>query len=255
MDGISLECVIDGQPYSTQQLDAIEHARHIHVLHDMKRLGTRIVHHGHTLTDDGINLLSAVDARETSIATRRRLGPDGVRELFKLQLRASDEMWKSAQDVSNEAQMQVGETDLTIRGISFDVYHKAISMDRLVEIYPLLNPDHFFAEHNDKGLVVVETFGMHGGPSELYIHPKQDIVVPVKRLDDYPILVAGLTTLRDGSDPNMLAYHQFKPMEDGFQVRLCCTLPPNSPKEIVNAHKVHMAIEIWQGAKLAAAKM
>lgn len=170
-------------------------------------------------------------------------------------LDASDAMWKNAQRISNDSSMQIGETDLTIRGISFDEYHKAISIDRLGEIYPLLNPDHFFAEKDDKGLVLVETFGMYGAPSELYIHPKQDIAVPVTRLADYPILVAGFTTLRDGTDPKMLAYHQYKPMDDGYKVKLCCIMLTNTPKEIMDAHKVHMAIEIWQGAKIAAAAL
>jgi hypothetical protein len=171
MGEISLECVIDGQPYTSQQLDAVEYARHIHVPHEMKRLGTPIDHDGRTLADDDINLLSAKDARDISLAIRRRLGPDGVRELFKSQLHASDDMWKKAHDASNGSPTQVGKTDLTIRGISYDAYHQATSFDRLHEIYPLLNPDHFFAHQDSKGLVLMETFGMYGGSCELYIHP------------------------------------------------------------------------------------
>jgi hypothetical protein len=50
------------------------------------------------------------------------------------------------------------------------------------------------------------------------------------------MLVAGFTTLRDGTNSNMLVYHQYKPMEDGFKVMLCCILPPNTTKEIVDGH-------------------
>jgi hypothetical protein len=35
--------------------------------------------------------------------------------------------------------------------------------------------------------------------------------------------------------------------------KLCCVFPPGTSKEIVKGHKLHMAIEIWEVAKIATA--
>lgn len=72
MRAISIECVIGGDPYSARQLDDIEHARHVHVLHDLKQLGVAIEHGGHPLSNEGIDLLSLEQARSVSAPPFRK---------------------------------------------------------------------------------------------------------------------------------------------------------------------------------------
>ncbi|TMR99224.1 hypothetical protein [Nonomuraea basaltis] len=46
MGEITIDCTIDGQAYSAEQLDRLRYVRELHVLHQMKRLGATIEHHG-----------------------------------------------------------------------------------------------------------------------------------------------------------------------------------------------------------------
>jgi hypothetical protein len=253
MPQLTMECSIDGQPYSAEQLERLQYDRQVHVLHEMKRLGTVIQHDGSPLSDDDINLLSPEDARAVSIAARQSYDVEGIRDLFKKQLQASDQMWRDANDAPAGAPPQIASADLTITGLSLDEFRGGFNFDTLQRIYAAINPDHYFAHADSNGPLLMETFGMHGGPSLMYAIPDPGISVPVEREAGYPLLSAGYTLLADGTNPNMFAYHQYKPLEHGLTVRLCAIFPPKTPKVIVDGHKAHMAIEIWEGAKLVAA--
>ncbi|MFD2420347.1 hypothetical protein [Amycolatopsis pigmentata] len=255
MPDLTLECLIDGQRYSAEQLERLEYDRHVHVLREMKRLGAEIRHNGNTLSDDDINLLSPEDAREVSIATRRSYDFDGIRGLFKAQLQASDQLWKDANDAPAGAPIRIARADLTITGVPFDKFRQGSDFDALRQTYPALHPDHYFAYVDGGGrLLVMETFGMYGGPTEVHTVPDLDVAAPVERDAGYPVLTAGYARLAsdDGTDINAVAFHQFKPLDQGVSVKLCAAFPPNMPQVIVDGHKVHMAIEFWESAKLAA---
>jgi hypothetical protein len=83
----------------------------------------------------------------------------------------------------------------------------------------------------------METFGMYGGPSEVYAAIDMTISVPVELEVDYPLLTAGYATLAsDGTDIIIFAFRQFKPLDNGLAVKLCCVFPSKTPKELVDGH-------------------
>src|SRR5690349_16095615 len=94
MSNVAIECTVDGQPYSAEQLDTLRHVRNLHVLHQMKRLGARIELHDNPLSDDEIDFLGAEDAHDINVATTLAYGPEGIRKLFAEPLRTSDRRWK-----------------------------------------------------------------------------------------------------------------------------------------------------------------
>jgi hypothetical protein len=94
MATLRVQCTIGGKEYSYEQLARIQYERQLHVLHEMKRLGATITHGGNVLSDDDINLLGADEARAVCIAAREAYDPQGIRELFKVQLQESDQLWK-----------------------------------------------------------------------------------------------------------------------------------------------------------------
>lgn len=59
---------------------------------------------------------------------------------------------------------------------------------------------------------------------------------------------------------NIYGYHLYRAItaekvnegggKEGFVVKLCCVFPPGTLTQIVDGHKVHMAIEIWELLRL-----
>lgn len=254
MPDIAIECSIDSQPWSRAQLAMVEYDRHVHVLHEMRRLGATIEYAGKPLTHDEINFLSAVDAREACIAARKSYGVDGMTHLYKELLRASDRMWKEVNAKSGQrAPMQFATADLTVTGMTLEDLHTALDPPRLSRDYALLNPDHYFIEEHGDGMHAMETFGMYGAPTETHLVADPAIPIPVEPEPGYSTLMAGSTSLAsDGTDINVLAFHQYKPLEDGFAVKLGSLYPARTAQQLVEGHKVHMAIEFWSMCELAA---
>ncbi|WP_242128156.1 hypothetical protein [Sphingobium sp. Sx8-8] len=253
MRNLQLRCSIDGSSYSAKQLDEVQYQRHIHGLHSLLRLGAIIEQDGQPLSHDAIDRLLPEDARAVSIATRQSYGPDGLKELYRDQLLESDKMWKAANDAPADAPLLLAQTDVTVTGVSLEDLAKVVSLDHIHHAYAALHPDHDFALGDNTCLEHMETFGHFGGPTWLFAHPDKSISVPVERDEEYPMLMAGHTTLAsDGTPMNLYAYHQFKPLENGFAIKQCAAFPPKTPLPIVDGHKLHLAIEIWEAAKLAA---
>ncbi|MER5435717.1 hypothetical protein [Streptomyces sp. NPDC002588] len=122
MRELELECSINGRDYAPEHLARVRYDRHLHVLHEMKRLGAAIEHAGRPLSHDDINRLSAEDARETSIAMRQSYDVGRIRDLYKEQLRASDQLWKDANDAPEGAPLLSAFADLTVTGIALDEF-------------------------------------------------------------------------------------------------------------------------------------
>lgn len=247
MSNLQLECLIDGQSYSYRQIVQIEHHRNLHCLHEMKRLGADLSHSGESLSHDAIDLLGIKEARAVSVTVRKALGKAGLRQLFADQLRASDKMWKNISKASGNAPYKLCSADMTVSGISFDAFQDIIALENFQRRYAEINPDHFFLEVRENGIRSMEVFGMHGGPSEVYLNLDPTLEIPFERDPDFPTLVTGYTTLASDETPiNIFVAHQYKPLADGVAMRLGCLFPAATPDEIVDGHKLHSAIEFWE---------
>lgn len=254
MRDLQLHCLIDGKSYSASQLEDIQYQRHILALHRMARLGATIEDDGRPLSHDDIDRLLPDQALAISIVTRQSYGPAGLKTLYREQLLASDKMWKAANDAPEGAPLLLAQTDIKVTGVSLEDLAQVVNLDAIHHVYAAMHPDHDFASGDSTRLEHMETFGHYGGPTWLYAHPDPTISVPVERDADYPMLMAGHTTLAsDGTPMNLYAYHQFKPLGNGFAIKQCAAFPPKTPMPIVDGHKLHLAIEIWEAAKLAAA--
>jgi len=256
MRDFDFQCVIDGENYTVSQLERVQYLRHILMLHQLKRLGADVAHGEKMLSHDDIDGLGPEEARAVSIATRQAFDIDGIKHLFRKQLLEADRLWKAANDAPDGAPLLLARTQITVRGISLEALGSVVNLDAIHQCYALLHPDHHFASGDSVRLEHMEIFGHYGGPTWLYAHPDQSLTVPgVERDPDYPMVMAGSTTLgSDGTPMNLFAYHQFKPLEHGFSIKQCAAFPPRTPQVIVDGHKVHLAIEILEATKLAAAR-
>ncbi|MEV5892044.1 hypothetical protein [Nonomuraea fuscirosea] len=240
---LSLKCAVDGEQWSAAQLATVEHARHQHVLHDLKRLGGPVA-----LTHDEIDLLDAGAAREASVAARAVLDVEDIRKLYADQLRASDRMWAAAGDntPAGEPQRQAV-AELTITGLSPHRL-RGDSLGQAMD-YPRLNPDHFIMTGRDDERYIIETFGMYGGPTEVQVVADPAWPSPVEPTPGYDVLVSGYAIVVGLKMP---AFHQIKSTDDGLTVKLGAFFPPRTPDPIVTGHGLHMAIEFWAMAQIIA---
>jgi len=254
MSKFTYNCSIDGHDYSLEQLVAVRYHRDLHVLHEMKRAGANVVHDGKTLSDDDINLLGAEEAYAVSVAVRQSYDLDGIRKLFAEQLQASERMWRDMNAASEGLPLQTCVADITITGISFDEFSQNMATQRpFLEHYAALHPDHYYISKDGEKLQGIETFGMYGGPSEMCLAPVPSLSAPIERDETYPFAFGAVATLVDGTNSNAPAFMQFKPIENGLAVKAGCCFPAKAPKEMVEGHKLHLALEFLGFAKTIAA--
>ncbi|WP_146173309.1 hypothetical protein [Sphingomonas faeni] len=254
MRDFTFRCRIDGQPYSRGLLQTIRYHRDIHVLHELKRAGAEVAIDGRTLSHDDINLLGADEAFAVSVAVRRSLTADDIRMMFKQQLLASDRRWRDMDAASDGLPLQACVAEIEITGISFEAFVEDMKTQTpFLADYPALHPDHFFITKHGETLQGVEIFGMYGGPSEMRLSPVPDLVVPIERDETYPFAFGAVATLVDGTNANAPAFMQMKPIKSGLAVKAGCCFPAAAPKEMVEGHKLHLAIEFLGFATTAAA--
>lgn len=249
----TLNCSIRGETSSAVQLAQVEYARHLHVLHDVKRRGARVTLAGHTadLTHSAIDLLEADTAREVSVRTRSALDVDALRELFADQLRASERIWAMASDCPAGSPLRAAAADVTITGLTLDQLRAGLLRSRDREhAYESLNPDHYAMADRDGQLYVMETFGMCGGPTEMFVVTAPGMPAPVEPAPGYQVLTSGYAkSTSNGAKMEMPVFHQIKESDGGLEVKLGAFFPPLMPQPIVDGQGMHMAIEFWHLAR------
>ncbi|MGW5693134.1 hypothetical protein ACWEWX_19815 [Streptomyces asiaticus] len=246
MREITIDCTIDGQPYSAEQLDRLRYVRDLHVLHQMKRLGASIEHHNRPLSDDEIDYLTPKDAHDINVATTLAYGAEGLRKLFAEPLRTSDRMWKDWNTASAGLPLQKSCAELAVTGVALEEFRAHVAdFEELQKLVVEANPDHFFfCPEGAGGAYAMETFGMYGAPTDVLVTVDPTLPAPFDLDEGFQLLLPGRVKLTsDGTPIDIVAYHQCKPLPNGLLVKLCALFPAKTPKELVDGHKLHLAIE------------
>ncbi len=260
MDDVKIKVTIDGDTYSDKQLRLIRYEREKHVLQEMIYLGAEIPYNGNSLTYDDVNYLSYEEAEELNLKARSEIAADEFKKLYASELQRSARMWREiVRDYHDENPMIRATADLNIVGMTLEQFQEKMASvlsggDSSVMTE---NPEHFcFTKTEDcKGQerMGVETMGMYGGPTEVIVMPGQDSLKDKVVTDNgFPDATAGTSKLLDGTLRHDIAYHQMKPSEKGFDVRTTVYFPKNTPKEMIEGHKLHLAMETYEMIKEAA---
>ncbi|KAA0930206.1 hypothetical protein [Streptomyces apricus] len=256
MSNVAIECTVDGQPYSAEQLDTLRHVRNLHVLHQMKRLGASIELHDNPLSDDEIDFLGAEDAHDINVATTLAYGPEGIRKLFAEPLRTSDRLWKEWNAASAGLPLQQARAEIKVTGVTLEEFRAhVVDFDELQKLVVAANPDHFFFCPQKPGVArAMETFGMYGTPTEVLVASDPDLPAPFDLDEGFQLFLAGHTELADDNTPiDIIAYHQCRPLPDGIHIKLCALFPAKAPKELVEGHRLHLAVEFAATLEMIAA--
>ena len=254
---LNIKAVIDGDTYSERQLDFIQYEREKRTLQEMIHLGAAVSDGQRILGYDDINYLSKTDAKRLLRETKERLGFQGTQKLYQKEMERCDEMWRSiVKDFDESEPMQVCSADIEVSGLSAQEFggamQAALSGEKGVIIR--LEPDHFEyqpVEGEDTQKCGMEVMGMYGGPNVVFTVTDPALAARVTPSEGFRSTGCGTSMLRDGTSRQDIAFHQIKPTADGFIMRTSVYFPKGTPQEMVDGHKIHLAIETTEMIRMA----
>lgn len=257
MSNVKYSFSLNGEEWGRTQLERLEYERNLHILHSMKEHGIDIKDGDKSLSNDDIDYLTAEKAWDVSINNRLEYTGQKIIDIYKDSLAKSDEFWKKLA-FSQDKPMKVSQTIMKVSGVSLKEYMgmmKSLQTDDKIGLSA--HPEHFVCSvtWDDGQLVGIEPFGMYGTPTLVEVKVVKDDKlgnqIKADKKADYPLAMAGETFLAsDGKTPVNVAFHQFKPTEDGFEAITAVYWPEHTPKEIVDGHSLHLAMEFYGGLKL-----
>lgn len=260
MKNVKIKVMIDGDIYSEQQLRLIRFEREKHVLQEMIHLGAVITDHGKMVSYDDVNYLSYEDASRLVLDAKQQIGTTGIRELYKDSLERSAQMWRDiVRDYKKEDEMIRAVADIQVEGLTLEEFQKKLSFVLSGGDVSVMeeHPEHFqftMMENADaKDKCGMETMGMYGGPTEVIVMPGGDEMQKKVISDEgFPSAACGTSRLVDGTPRYDIAHHQMRALENGFEVLTSVYFPCNTPKEMIEGHKLHLAMETFEMIEAAA---
>lgn len=253
MSEIAYKFIIDDVEWKEDQIKRLEYERNLHMLHQMRRHGIEINAGGKSLSDDEIDHLSAADAWKVSIDTRAKYTGEDIKRFYAESLKLSDEMWKKLA-FGLDKPMKVSRCNMEVSGITIQHFMGVMqAMQQDIKLCLAAHPEHLAGIVHDTHLYGFEPFGMFGTLTFCEVKYANVTDLGERILADrdasYPLSMAGLAFLADGTTAINSPYHQFQPTEDGFKAKLAVYWPEHTPDEIVSGHCLHLAMEFYEGVK------
>lgn len=258
MKKININVTIDGDTYTEKQLQLVEFEREKHVLQEMIYLGATVKAKDKTLSYDDINYLSMEDAKSILLETKNKMGAEGIRKLYAKELERSANMWRDiAKNYNEDDPMITATAYLTVDGMTLKQFQKKLAFVLSGGDVSVMSehPEHFQFAAMENGKETekcgMETMGMYGGPTEVIVMTLPSLSEKVTPEEGFLPAPCGTSRLLDGTIRHDIAHHQMKPLENGFVLKTTVYFPKNTPKEMVEGHKLHLAIEAYEMIKAA----
>ena len=254
---LKIKTTIDGDSYSEYQLDMIQYEREKRTLQEMIYLGASVFDGDKSLHFDDINYLCKADAKRILRETKERIGFQGTQKLYQKEIERCDQMWRDiVKNFDESAPMQVCMADIEVSGLTVQEFscslQSALSGEKGVIIR--LEPDHFeygAVEGKESQKCGMEVMGMYGGPNVVITVIDPSLAARVTPAEGFRSTGCGTSFLRDGTCRQDIAFHQIKALPDRFILKSCVYFPKDTPKEMVDGHKIHLAIECMEMIRMA----
>lgn len=197
-----------------------------HVFREMSQLGGTLRNAaGEIIKLEDALELPFVDAKEALVQTKIALGSDGILRLYK---------GKHAEiDVDG---VTVGD---------FTAYNHSLNKkgENTAPFY--IHPEHFFSAAKNDSQYVMETAGMYKEPIYQFLKMGDN---PQKTIPEDPDTTITLATdtgwlVSDKMDLKIMGMHQLKMKKGGMKLKLGIFFPEAAPKEMIEGHKRHLAVE------------
>lgn len=254
---LHIKATIDGDTYSEYQLDYIQYEREKRTLQEMIHLGAAILDGEQQLTYDDVNYLSKADAKRILRENKERIGFQETQNLYRKEMERCDQMWRDiVKDFDEADPMQVCMADIEATGLNVQDFSSALKTVLSGEkgVIIRLEPDHFEykpVDSADTRKCGMESMGMYGGPNVVITEIKPELASRVTPADGFQPTGCGTSFLMDGTCRQDIAFHQIKATSNGFIMKSCVYFPKNTPKELVDGHKIHLAIETMETIRMA----
>lgn len=259
MSKFEVKFIIDRIEVSQEEIKKVELQRYKKVLSDLFEHGVTPTLNGIGLSSKFINTIELEKAREVLAETKEKLGRKGIYNLYKKELEESDRMWcKIAANSRTRENLQSGIVEVEVKGLTlqqFSAFNHSIDALNSLALPSRIHPEHYSFESFPGGQIIIETFGMYKNPSylKLEILKSEEGFMPITPDSDTAMVMMGTTKLMsDDTDTKIIGMHQFKSYEDGMKIKLGVFLPEAAPREIVEGHKWHLAVEFNNALHLAA---
>lgn len=239
----------DGREISQQEIREVEYSRYQKVFQQFIEKGVAITLHNRKLSESEVLALPLPEAKTALAETKERLGRDAIRDLYAKELAAADEMWKDIAANSREKEnLQAGLVDVEARGITlkqFMVCNQSLARENNLTLPSMMHPEHYSFEAKAGGeQIIIETFGMYGNPTWMHLIPGKDSYRPIPLDHDTTMSMVGYTHLMsDNTNTKLIGMHQFKDWDEGLRVKLGVFLPEAAPRDMLEGHKWHLAVE------------
>lgn len=247
--------IIDNQKYTTDQLERLGFERG-------KQNLLELIHHGAPVKDkngrllsyDDVTYLSYKDTADILLQTKKELGAEGIHKYLAEPIAQSEEFWRKIDhNWRPEDGYDLAETYVILKGINIK---KLVDRLKTIKSFDenlilVAHPEHYPFLEKDVGM---EVMGLYAGPVDTKMEVDKDghiaDRVHDKKIDHgYFRFGCGTSFLTDGTPRHDVALHKFRIIPGGFEFRLQVWFPKGTPKEMVDGHKLHLAMEFYYGLK------
>lgn len=255
MSTFSFRVTIDGEEYTEKQLARYEHARTLHILHEMQRLGAQFRDGDRVLTHEDLNWLEPEQAAQLLLDKKDSMSEQEMLALFDGPSRDAERRWKEYVRDYDPTQVHLGVTEVVVQGVTIPeamaILGGAENKRQALGTFP----DHLIVIGDiQTGQRGMEVFGLLGEPVYVYGVSSDKIPegLPIQEDPTYPLRVCGEMLLkRDDTPIHVGACHMFRPAPDGFAIRSTFFCPGKAPAAIAAGHQLHFAMEIVNSARCA----
>ncbi|UAJ10563.1 hypothetical protein [Polymorphobacter megasporae] len=199
---------------------------------------------GELFDDARIRNEELIRARHALEYLKGRIGNSLMRELMAGDIAATMACARGRIDAS-EGRWRTGVTELVVPGPAAAVfrqwYEQAMGKRREV-VLRAGHPEHFVLNPGDGGIEVVENVGETDLPWHIFYRSLPEDAFPMKWDPAYPVRFGA--EIVDGSGLRVgYTMHQSCDAADGMHLHLRTLLPEAAPRELVDRHLRHFAIE------------
>ncbi len=254
MKNVKVTFNVAGTIWEGPHIEELAYQRNLHVLHQMKAHGIKIKNNDVVLSDDDIDYLTKDQAWTVSIENRMAHTGQEIQTFYQDSFEKSNKMWKELA-FSQDKPMRKSYCYMKVEGVSLESFMQIMgAMQKDEKVGLSVHPEHFQAIMNEHDITGIEPFGMYGTPTLVHVAIVQENqlspVILADKDEAYPISMAGLARLTDDVTEVNIPYHQFKPLENGFEAKLAVYWPEHVVDEIVEGHSLHLATEFYEGLKM-----
>jgi hypothetical protein len=256
---LTITVTIDGRLVSDFELKSVYLARARKTLSDMIELGAAAGLNGMAVGQSDVEALDLEQVKTVLRESKERLGRSGLLSLYREQLLKSDQMWREIAAASPpDRDFQASTAEIRANGVSIGqfmtLFYKMTRASDLT-IFHDIHPEHFVTETPKfTRSTVMEVLGMHGEPMYMYMDIKRrgKGILPISiDHDTDAAMIAYGRLMSDGTPIHLIAVHQFKNTDTGMLMKAGIFFPAAAPKEMVDGHKMHLAVEMANTMRIA----